>query len=90
MDPTKTGKSTFLATLRALLGPYGQQADMESFMHKDRQEVRNDLADLAGSRFVCALESQEGKRLSENLVKQITGGVDFIKARFSVSGAFHV
>jgi putative DNA primase/helicase len=26
--PTKTGKSTFLATLRALLGPYGQQADM--------------------------------------------------------------
>jgi putative DNA primase/helicase len=80
--PTKTGKSTFLATLRALLGPYGQQADMESFMHKDRQEVRNDLADLAGSRFVCALESQEGKRLSESLVKQVTGGVDLIKARF--------
>ena len=80
--PTKTGKSTFLATLRALLGPYGQQADMDSFMHKDRQEVRNDLADLAGSRFVCALESQEGKRLSESLVKQVTGGVDLIKARF--------
>jgi putative DNA primase/helicase len=52
------------------------------FMHKDRQEVRNDLADLAGSRFVCALESQEGKRLSEPLVKQLTGGVDLIKARF--------
>jgi putative DNA primase/helicase len=80
--PTKTGKSTFLATLRALLGPYGRQADMESFMHKDRQEVRNDLADLAGSRVVCALESQEGRRLSENLIKQMTGGVDIIKARF--------
>jgi putative DNA primase/helicase len=80
--PTKTGKSTFLATLRALLGPYGQQADMETFMHRDRQEVRNDLADLAGSRFVCALEGQEGKRLSENLVKQLTGGADLIKARF--------
>jgi len=79
---TKTGKSTFLSRLRALLGPYGQQADMDSFMHKDRQEVRNDLADLAGSRFVCALESQEGKRLAENLVKQLTGGVDMIKARF--------
>jgi putative DNA primase/helicase len=79
---TKTGKSTFLATLRRLLGPYGQQADMESFMHKDRQEVRNDLADLAGSRFVCALESQEGRRLAENLIKQLTGGVDMIKARF--------
>jgi putative DNA primase/helicase len=80
--PTKTGKSTFLATLRALLGPYGQQADIESFMHKDRQEVRNDLADLAGSRFVCALESQEGRRLAESLIKQLTGGVDLIKARF--------
>jgi putative DNA primase/helicase len=80
--PTKTGKSTFLATLRALLGPYGQQADMDSFMHKDRQEVRNDLADLAGSRFVYALESQEGRRLAESLVKQLTGGVDLYKARF--------
>jgi putative DNA primase/helicase len=80
--PTKTGKSTFLATLRALLGPYGQQADMESFMHKDKAEVRNDLADLAGARFVCALEAQEGKRLAENLVKQMTGGADVLKARF--------
>ncbi len=79
---TKTGKSTFLATLRALLGPYGQQADMSSFMHKDRDEVRNDLADLAGSRVVCALESQEGRRLAESLVKQLTGGVDLYKARF--------
>ena len=79
---TKTGKSTFLATLRALLGPYGQQADMSSFMHKDRDEVRNDLADLAGSRMVCALESQEGRRLAEALIKQLTGGVDLIKARF--------
>jgi putative DNA primase/helicase len=80
--PTKTGKSTFLATLRSLLGPYGQQADMESFMHKDRPEVRNDLADLAGSRFVCALEGQEGRRLAESLIKQMTGGVDMLKARF--------
>jgi putative DNA primase/helicase len=80
--PTKTGKSTFLATLRALLGPYGQQADMESFMHKEKQEVRNDLADLAGSRFVCALEGQEGRRLAENLIKQLTGGTDMVKARF--------
>jgi P4 family phage/plasmid primase-like protien len=79
---TKTGKSTFIATLRALLGPYGQQADMASFLHKDRDEVRNDLADLVGSRLVCALETQEGRRLAESLIKQMTGGVDLIKARF--------
>lgn len=80
--PTKTGKTTFLARLRALLGPYGTQADMESFMHKDKSEVRNDLADLVGRRVVCAVESQEGRRLNENLIKQLTGGLDQIKARF--------
>jgi putative DNA primase/helicase len=80
--PTKTGKSTYLATIRALLGPYGTQTDIQTFMHKDRAEVRNDLADLAGSRYVYAVESQEGKRLAEGLVKQMTGGVDAIKARF--------
>ena len=80
--PTKTGKSTYLATMRALLGPYGKQADIQTFMHKDRPEVRNDLADLAGARYVYAVESQEGKRLAESLVKQMTGGVDAIKARF--------
>jgi putative DNA primase/helicase len=79
--PTKTGKSTYLATLRKTLGPYAKQADMETFMHKDRPEVRNDLADLAGARFVYAVESQEGKRLAEGLVKQMTGGVDHLKAR---------
>jgi putative DNA primase/helicase len=80
--PTKTGKSTYLATLRRLLGAYGKQTDMQTFMHKDRPEVRNDLADLAGARYVYAVESQEGKRLAEGLVKQMTGGVDGMKARF--------
>jgi putative DNA primase/helicase len=80
--PTKTGKSTFLAILRALLAGYGKQTDMQTFLHKDRPEVRNDLADLAGARYVYAVESQEGKRLAEGLLKQITGGVDGMKARF--------
>jgi putative DNA primase/helicase len=79
---TKTGKSTYLVTLRRLMGPYGKQTEMQTFMHKDRPEVRNDLADLAGARFVYAVESQEGKRLAEGLVKQMTGGVDGMKARF--------
>jgi putative DNA primase/helicase len=80
--PTKTGKSTYLAILRALLAEYGKQTDMQTFLHKERPEVRNDLADIAGARYVYAVESQEGKRLAEGLVKQITGGVDTMKARF--------
>ena len=79
---TKTGKSTFLHIAKALLGPYGTQAEMSTFLHKDRETVRNDLADLAGMRLVCAIESDEGKRLAEALIKQLTGGTDMIKARF--------
>jgi putative DNA primase/helicase len=80
--PTKTGKSTFMHIAKAVLGPYGTQAEMSTFLHKDRETVRNDLADLAGMRLVCAIETDEGKRLAEALIKQLTGGTDTIKARF--------
>jgi putative DNA primase/helicase len=80
--PTKTGKSTFMHLAKALLGSYGTQAEMSTFLHKERETVRNDLADLAGMRLVCAIETDEGKRLAEALIKQLTGGTDTIKARF--------
>ena len=80
--PTKTGKSTFINIAKALLGPYGTQAEMSAFLHKEKDTVRNDLADLAGMRLVCAIETDEGKRLAEALIKQLTGGTDTIKARF--------
>src|SRR5215471_21647987 len=80
--PTKTGKSTFLNIAKALLGPYGTQAEMSTFLHKDRETIRNDLADLAGMRLVSAIETDAGKRLAASLMKQLTGGTDSIKARF--------
>lgn len=40
-----------------------------------------ELADLQGARFVASIEVEEGKRLAESLVKQMTGG-DRIKARY--------
>jgi len=80
--PTKTGKSTFINIAKALLGPYGTQAEMSAFLHKEKDTVRNDLADLAGMRLVCAIETEEGKRLAHALIKQLTGGTDGIKARF--------
>jgi putative DNA primase/helicase len=75
------GKSTFIEVLRALLGDYARQADASTFLHKDQDTVRNDLARLAGVRFVSAVEAAAGRRLAEVLVKQITGG-DTITARF--------
>jgi putative DNA primase/helicase len=75
------GKSTFLEVLRFVLGDYAQSADFQSLMVSQGQSVRNDLAKLNGARFVTATESEDGKRMAENVVKQLTGG-DTITTRF--------
>ncbi len=75
------GKSTFLETLRALLGDYAAITDFTTFLKRDGEGARNDLARLVGTRFVSAVEAEAGKPLAEALVKQLTGG-DTITARF--------
>jgi len=75
------GKSTFLETIRELLGDYARETTSETFLVKTGQTASNDLAALRGARFVKATETDSGKHLAEALVKQITGG-DTITARF--------
>jgi putative DNA primase/helicase len=75
------GKSTFLEVLRALLGDYARQSDFTTFLVRRSEGVRNDVARLAGARFVTAVEGDSGQRLDEALVKQLTGG-DRVTARF--------
>jgi putative DNA primase/helicase len=81
------GKSTLLETLRALLGDYGLQADVGTFLERRRDGASNDLARLRSARFVAAIEASEGQRLAEGLVKQLTGG-DTISARMLYSEYF--
>ena len=68
------GKSTFLNVLRHLFGDYASQAEFTTFTDKRSGQVRDDLAKLRGARLVLASEIDCGARLSESLVKQITGG----------------
>jgi putative DNA primase/helicase len=75
------GKSTFLETLRALLGPYAMQAQADSLMARRSDGPRPDIARLAGARLVTASESEAHRKMAEGLVKQLTGG-DTITARF--------
>lgn len=75
------GKSTFLETLRAILADYSAITDFNTFMKRDTEGARNDLARLVGTRLVSAVEAEAGKPLAEALVKQLTGG-DTITARF--------
>jgi putative DNA primase/helicase len=74
------GKSTLLETFRRLLGDYAQQAPAETFLEQRAGGIRSDLARLPGARLVSAVETGEGRRLDEALVKQLTGG-DTIAAR---------
>jgi putative DNA primase/helicase len=76
----QNGKSTFLATLLALLGDYGCQAVSELLMVRKNEQHPTERADLFGKRFVATIETEEGKRLAESLMKQLTGG-DKIRAR---------
>ena len=75
------GKSTFLETILAMAGDYGLRTPTETLMIKRGQAIPNDVARLKGSRLVTAAESEEGKRLAEALIKDLTGG-DTIAARF--------
>ena len=56
------GKSTFIETVRALLGDYSTQADFTTFLSQRGEGVRNDVARLVGARFVSAVEAEGGGR----------------------------
>lgn len=75
------GKSVFLETVQAVLGDYAQNARTETVMARDRGGVPNDIARLAGARFVAINETAEGERFDESLIKDLTGG-DTVTARF--------
>lgn len=75
------GKSTLLNIFSEMLAGYAESAKSDTFMEKKNESVNNDIARLDGARFVTAIEMQEGKRLSEELIKSMTGG-DKMVARF--------
>ena len=80
------GKTTFIEVMRALLGDYGKQTPAETFLER-RETIPSDLARLRSVRFVAAVETGEGRRLNETLVKRLTGG-DSIAARFMYGSWF--
>ena len=75
------GKSTFLNTIMHILGDFATAASIESFMRKNGDQYTNDIARLRGTRFVTTTEAEQGRRLSEPLIKKITGN-DQMTARF--------
>ncbi len=76
------GKSVLLDTIATLLADYAAHCPTDTFTSNDRGGgIPNDVARLAGSRFVSIVETEHDKKLAEGLVKQATGG-DRLTARF--------
>ena len=75
------GKSTFLATVMGILDSYARQLPMDSLLVHSNHQIPNDIAALRGVRFVSAVEADDGARMAESLIKQMTGQ-DKIAARF--------
>ncbi|MDR1802840.1 MAG: hypothetical protein LBQ94_04480 [Treponema sp.] len=75
------GKSTFLNVIMGILGDYAISTYAETFMKRNNDTATNDIARLRGTRFVTTPETEQGKRLSEHLIKQATGN-DQLTARF--------
>lgn len=75
------GKTTFLNAVMDVLGrDYTMKAPQDFLMAKYAESHPTEKADLFGKRFVACSETEEGRRLSESLVKEITG-TERIRAR---------
>ena len=83
------GKSTFLDTISDLLGTYGGNVQPETIMMRSNAQggANSDIARLRSKRFVTTVEPNEGVRLNEGLVKQLTGG-DKVTCRFLYGDEF--
>jgi putative DNA primase/helicase len=71
----RNGKSKFLDTIEYIVGEYGKNVDPATFQErkKDASGASEDIARLKDTRFISTIETGEGGKLAEALVKQMTG-----------------
>ena len=87
---TRNGKSTFLETISTALGDYARGCEPETLSQRKNRDSRapsEDLARLAGCRFLRVSEPPQSLIFDAALVKKLTGG-DAITARFLNQGSF--
>lgn len=87
---SRNGKGTLCETMMRLAGEYGRTASPETIAHRKYSDSRSpseDIARLAGSRFVNMSEPDKQMALSAALVKTLTGN-DTVNARFLGENSF--
>lgn len=71
----RNGKSTFLDIISDMMGNYATNIQPETIMIKQNKSgPSGDIARLKGARFVTSAEPNDGVRIDEGLLKQLTGG----------------
>ncbi len=82
------GKSTILNIIQSVMGDYAVSLPTETLMagKRDATAASPDLMMLRGARLAMATETEDGHRLAEARIKQLTGG-DPITAR-ALYGSF--
>jgi putative DNA primase/helicase len=77
------GKGTLMDVIKKIFGTYWTNISTETILARDNpgNQIRSDVARLDGPRLVTAAEIDKGRRMSESLVKGLTGQ-DSITARF--------
>jgi len=75
------GKSVTNDTIALIMGDYAMRTPTTSLHVKRGDGIPNDIARLKGARFVYASEAEQGQRLAEGAIKDMTGG-EKITARF--------
>lgn len=85
----RNGKSTFLDVIYDILGDYSMNVQPETLTVKRQagNQASSDIARLKGARFVVSVEPNEGARLNEGLIKQLSGG-DPLTARKQYASEF--
>lgn len=89
--PENSGKTTFLESMRAVLGEYARtiQTDLLTRQRESRGggAASPELAALAGARLAAGSEMEQGRELAEALAKNLTGG-EQITARYLYAELF--
>lgn len=87
--PGGTGKSTFTATIQAIIGSYAYSLPFETFLTDRAGQKKWSLANCSQMRLVVCEESGESRRFSSEVVKQVTGGTPIeVEAKFGQPFSF--
>lgn len=76
----RNGKTKCIQAIEHVFGDYAHSTQAETIMRRDHRENSSDIAALLGARLVSTSEIEDGARMAESLVKQLTGS-DRVTAR---------